>query len=258
MPSVASVEDVLDVYLRHRPVHPYGIADVVQFPDGAAWWREGEAVVGVVPVPGSPVPVVYAVAHDRPTDAATLDLLDTLGAELPERFVVHGPRGLDERLSGRYRTLWRNDYVKLALEDATALPVRDPRVRVLDRADLRALHDLYATDEHAGDFFHAGLLDTGAYVGVDGEEGRLDAAAGIHVIDREHGVVALANVATRPERRRRGLGRAVVATLVHRLREQVDVVGLNVRDENVAARRLYEALGFRQVTEYAEAELAVG
>lgn len=257
MADRASLEDVLDVYLRHREVHPYGIADVAQFPDGASWWRDGDAVVGVVPVPGSPVPVVYAVAHDAATDAATLALLDQLTDVLPERFVVHGPRGLDRRLAGRFEARWVNDYEKLALVDADEVPPRDARVRVLTRADVAALEALYATDDHAGDFFHAGLVDTGSYVGIDddGEDGQLVAAAGIHVIDRTHGVVALANVATRPDRRRQGLARAVVATLVRRLQREVHTIGLNVRDDNPGAARLYRSIGFAQVTTYAEAEL---
>jgi predicted GNAT family acetyltransferase len=81
------------------------------------------------------------------------------------------------------------------------------------------------------------------------------AAAGVHLADPRCGVAAIGNVATHPEHRRQGLARRVLATLCHRLLGDVDVVGLNVRRDNHAARALYEALGFITLTGYEEAEL---
>lgn len=261
MPDRAPLDDpadVLSVYTRDPGIHVYGIADVVQLWSVSRWWRDGDGVVGVMDLPGSEVPVLYAVAatdDPRSADAATLDLLAALSPGLPERFVIHGPRGLDQRLSPAYTAIWCNDYLKMQLTRPELLPPVHPDVEVLgavDRADLEAL---YASDPHAGDFFHPGLLDTGHYVGLR-IGGELVATAGVHVVEPAHGVAAVANVATAPDHRRRGYGSAVVASLLHRLLEEIDVVGLNVREANAGARRVYERLGFEVVARYAEAELS--
>jgi ribosomal protein S18 acetylase RimI-like enzyme len=232
-------------------VHPYGIADVAQLWDRSRWWVERDAVVGVMDLPGSAAPVLYAVST---ATAPTLSLLRSLAPELPDRMTATGPRGLAAALADVYDARFSTPYWKLHLAEARRLPPADPRTEVLGSADLPALLELFSTDPVAGDFFHPGLLGTGLYLGRrDG--GALVSVAGLHVIDEANRVAAIGNVATHPAHRRRGHARAVVATLCHRLLERVDVVGLNVREVNVAARDLYLGMGFRLALPYEEAEL---
>lgn len=249
---VETPEAVLEVYRRHRGVHVYGIADVAQLWHASRWWRAGRAVVGVLEVPGASVPIVYAIAAED--DPATLDLLEELAPQLPSGFLVHGPRGVDDRLSPAYVATWRRDYLKLELSHPQRLPPSDPTVTVLGPDDVEDLEALYGLDPIAGDFFHAGLLASGHYAGR-WHDGVLVASAGVHVVDRDHGVAAIANVTTHPDHRRHGYGTAVVATLVRRLLAELDVIGLNVREANADARRFYERLGFAVVSRYVEAEL---
>ena len=207
-------------FTRDRAVHPYGLADVQQLWNVSRWWVVGEAAVGVMHLPGSPVPVLYAVsARDA---EGTLELLERLAVagRLPPRFVVTGPRGLTERLtrSGQRRALG------------------------------------------SGDFFHPDLLATGGYLGLYAKPptaGAMVATAGIHVIDPVNRVAAIGNVATHPDHRARGLARHVTSTLCHRLLTEVDVVGLNVTPGNLPARRLYDRLGLVEVLAYEEAELSI-
>ena len=239
---------------RDRDAHPYGIADVEQLWHRSRWWRREDAVVGLLDVPGSQLPVGYAItarAH-----GATLDLLHDLADAdlLPAAVVVTGPPGLGERLAGRYRARWTRDYLKMALPPAAMIPAPDPRVRTLAPTDLPGLHALYDTDAAAGDFFHPGLLATGCYLGVE-VAGELVASAGVHVLDRVNGVAAIGNVATAPSHRGRGLGRLVTSALCDRLRREVPTIGLNVAVDNPAARRLYRRLGFVEVLPFEEAEL---
>lgn len=260
--SVSDPHAVLDVYLRHPAIHPYGIADVVQLFDDARWWRRGDALLGLLDLPGSELPVIYAIAAE---DAAgTLELLADLErrGHLPDRFVMTGPVGISAALARTRSAVWRRDYEKLAFPADRPPPAGDSRVRTLGRADLPALEALFATDPAAGDFFHPGLLDTGHYLGVDlaNADGPADgvglaAAAGIHVIEPGHGVAAIGNVVTQPAMRGRGLATAVVSALTARLRTRVDTVGLNVTLANATAGRLYRRIGFVPVLDYEEAEL---
>jgi ribosomal protein S18 acetylase RimI-like enzyme len=253
---------VLDVYHADRAVHPYGIYDVANLWHTSTWWVDGPAVVGLLDLPGSPVPVVYAVSASA--DDTTLRLLAVLASRLPPRFVITGPRGLTDRLAASYAAVWSAPHVKMHLVDSSALPAVPSTVDVLARSDLDALEWLFRVDPQAGTFFHPSLLDTGYYVGVwDGpaavdhgvQRPELVAVAGVHVVDPRHGVAALGNVSTHPRHRRRGLARATVGALCRRLLADVDVIGLNVRADNVAGRALYRGLGFVEVAVYEEAEL---
>lgn len=247
---------LLALYDRDRDAHPYGIADLEQFWDVSRWWRRDDAVVGLVELPGSVLPVGYAIAPRA--SGTTLQLLEDLCAHdlLPPRFVITGPPGLARRLAPGYRAERTSSYLKLALPTSAPPIPADPDARRLGADDLAALHRLYATDPTAGDFFHPGLLDTGCYLGIE-VAGELAATAGVHVLDPVNGVAAVGNVVTAPMHRGRGLARRVTGALCHQLSNQVSTIGLNVAPDNHAARRVYERLGFVEVLRFEEAELTL-
>ena len=122
---------------------------------------------------------------------------------------------------------------------------RAPETRAarLGDADVSALERLYADGESSGeapDFF-------GIYQGSD-----LLAAAGTHLLSPDEGAAAIGNIYTRRDRRGRGLGRIVTASVMREL-AGVETVGLNVRADNAPAIRLYESLGFTRHCEFYEA-----
>ena len=244
-------QTILEVYRRHPHLHPYGIADVAQLWDRSRWWRAGDGVVGLMDLPGSPEPVLYAIAVE-PEPA--LELLARLEPALPSQMMATGPPGLAERLARTFAPDFVTPYVKMHLAQPAALPDADDEVEVVAQRDLPAIEVLFEMDPLAGDFFHPGLLDTGFYLGL-WRDGVLAAVGGIHVIDEAHGVAAIGNVTTHPRWRRRGLSTRVVATLCRRLLERVPVVGLNVRQDNPAALGLYATLGFETILPYEETRL---
>lgn len=83
--------------------------------------------------------------------------------------------------------------------------------------------------------------DAYSFVGVfDGE--RLVGYAGMTAVLDEGDVT---NVAVHPDHRRRGLGRTLVTALVAEAeRRGLSLLHLEVREGNLAARSLYETLGF--------------
>lgn len=255
LPRPAPVVDpapVLAVLERDPHAHVYGIADVHQLWAVSRWWQDGTAVAGLLDLPGSPVPVLYAVTVHEPD--RTLALLHRIAPCLPNRFEVTGPPGTAAVFDGTRTVRWRTRYDKLGLLRPDRLPPADPRVVVLGHDDLPALTALLASDPASGEFFHAGLLDSGAYLGIE-EAGGFVAIAGIHVLDPVGGVAAIGNVVVAPHARRRGLGRAVVASLCHHLLGIVPTVGLNVAVGNAPARALYARLGFEVLAPYEGAEL---
>ncbi len=123
----------------------------------------------------------------------------------------------------------------------------------LGPSDLEALLELYA-DAYPDTHFEAVHLEKSILFGLrDGKE--LCAVAGLHVLSGAESVAMLGNIATRRDRRGRGLGRAVTAALMLELESRgIRHIGLNVHQDNEAARRLYLGLGFRERLLYEEAE----
>ena len=99
------------------------------------------------------------------------------------------------------------------------------------------------------------MLAGGVFCGAR-SGGRLVASAGTHVLSDLRGVAAVGAVYTEPTERSRGLGRAVTSAVVRRVLDRVPIVGLNVTVANVAARRIYDSIGFAAVHEYEEVVLA--
>jgi ribosomal protein S18 acetylase RimI-like enzyme len=248
-------EAVVAVFRRDRNVHPYGLCDLDEpYWSASTWWRRGDAVVGLLRLPGTGLPILYAVAVPS-AERGTLDLLGALADRglLPDRLVANGVLGLGRGLEPWFRAAWTSPHTKLWLADPALLPAPGSAV-VLGRGDVEDLGALFSTDPDAGDFFVPQLLDTGHYLGHR-EDGRLVAVAGVHAVSARHGVAAIGNVATHPAHRRRGHARRLVATLCHRLRREADVIGLNVKDGNEGAARLYRSIGFHPAVRYEEALL---
>ena len=133
------------------------------------------------------------------------------------------------------------------------LPRETGAVRLGD-ADISALERLYADGESSGespDFFYPAMVARGVFFGVY-EDDDLVAAAGTHLLSRHEGAAAIGNIYTRRDRRGRGLGRIVTASVMRELAD-VETVGLNVRAGNAAAIQLYESLGFTQHCPFYEA-----
>ena len=127
-------------------------------------------------------------------------------------------------------------------------------VQRLGPTDVTALKRLYADGEAAGespDFFYDSMVPSGVFFGIY-EGADLVAAAGTHLFAPDEHAAAIGNVYTRRDRRGRGLSRAVTKAVLHRLRH-LKTVGLNVRDDNVAAIRVYESLGFVKHCDFREA-----
>ena len=204
------------------------------------------------------LPIVHAVAEPR--EPATLGLVRALSAQLPRRFFVNLPVGYESVFADTHEIAGHGEYVKMQLDDAAGLEKFEiPGIERLGAEHTAEIEDFrakraYRDGEKAGGFFAPYMLEMFPWFGLR-EHGDLVSVAGVHVFSQRYGVAALGNVATTPARRGRGLGRAVCARLARELAARVPLVGLNVATSNTAARRCYEALGFRTVLRYEEAVL---
>lgn len=150
------------------------------------------------------------------------------------------------------RPIWR-----MALTPASFRADSVADVVSLDASDLAAVADLYedgwAHDE-GPTFFHESMLEQGTFRGIR-EGSAIIAVAGTHLFSSQLGVCTVGNVYTRRDRRRRGLGaRVTTAVVQHALAHGVSTIVLNVGQDNSAAQRVYERLGFHRHCEFFEGE----
>jgi ribosomal protein S18 acetylase RimI-like enzyme len=141
--------------------------------------------------------------------------------------------------------------LRMVLDATDARPASDvdaPIVR-LTSADIPALRALY---RHWNTSFDPLMLESGVYCGV--YEGRgLIAVAGTHAVSTRRGIAAIGGVFTHPDHRGRGLATGTTGAVVEEvLRQGVDLVVLNVREDNAPAIAAYRRLGFMPYHSYLE------
>ncbi len=114
-----------------------------------------------------------------------------------------------------------------------------------------ALKALFA-EAYPSNYFVPRMLESGKYLGYRIDD-RIVAVTGIHTSSDEYKVAVLGNITTHPDFRGQGLAGALTSRLLEELTAEDKLVCLNVQQDNAAAIRCYEKLGFVKVHEYAEA-----
>jgi ribosomal protein S18 acetylase RimI-like enzyme len=142
-----------------------------------------------------------------------------------------------------------------AFEPRRDLPALVRLLQVCFHEEIEAQDERWLTDigEMAGGNLIFGLLTrlvppgSGSMAGlVWYESGRLVGNVSLMRLSERSWVIA--NVATHPHFRRRGIGRQLMVAAIDRLRQRgAELAGLQVRVENQAAQALYRGLGFERV-----------
>ena len=250
---VTAPEELEEFYADHRAAHIYALVDLEPpFWEGSRWYRRDDAVAGVVALPNGEGLAVYSVSTKDPVGSS--QLVCELAPDLPAGLLITGPAHIEAKLEDVRPIIRMGPHVRYELADSTAVPPRRADIVDLGPSDEAEIQALYDSDPGAA-FFLPHMLVDAAFVGLR-VDGLLVAAAGTHVLSERQRIAAIGAVYTRPDHRGSGHGAAVTAGAIHRLGDRVDVVGLNVHADNVAARRIYEGMGFRPILDYAEAELA--
>lgn len=206
----------------------------------ARWWSSGDAVVLLYHRFDPPVLLAFG-----PPDAVR-PLLDEVAPE-PQLHLHVRPEIL-ALVRERHDVPAPKRMLRMSHDGDTPRGRLDPRITRLSAADLPLVEALYRDGEAHGerpDFFTAEMLSEGVYFGRRAGDA-LCAVAGTHLVAPSAGAAAIGNVYTRRDRRGEGLAGATTAAVLATLVEAgVRTIGLSVREDNAAARRVYERLGFR-------------
>lgn len=122
------------------------------------------------------------------------------------------------------------------------------RLTEADEPELRAFFER----AYPSNYFVPRMLQTGKYLGYK-DDGMIVAVTGVHTYAKQHKVAVLGNIATHPDFRGQGLASLLTSRLLEELTAEGNMVCLNVQQDNEAAIRCYEKLGFVKIHEYAEA-----
>ncbi len=120
-------------------------------------------------------------------------------------------------------------------------------IRVAEERDIKPMADLDRicfAEPWSEEAFKSDIMENDrAFYIVAEIDGRLAGYAGLWVIvDEGH----ITNVAVAPENRRKGIGRAIVATLIEVAEENgLNSFTLEVRESNLAAQALYREFKFK-------------
>jgi ribosomal protein S18 acetylase RimI-like enzyme len=195
-------------------------------------------------------PILFAAG-----DPCVLDALPDVAScllQIPDSFL--GP------LAQRFAVTWSRPMHRMSLRAAAFAAIEDTAgVEPLGEGHEDEIRRLFADGRATGeepDFFMRSQLHDGTFFGVR-VDGRLVSAGGTHLYSPTEGVGAIGNVYTRRSHRHQGHASRVTAAIASLLLTRgTSTIALNVKEENAAAIRVYERLGFRFHARFREGHAA--
>lgn len=113
-----------------------------------------------------------------------------------------------------------------------------------DAVELAKLHAACFAEGWNSEAFED-LLSRPTSLGIGVQSAGDDALTGFGLVQHVGGQAEILTIGVAPDRRCRGIGRDIIRALVRRLGERgAATLTLEVADDNLAARKLYESLGF--------------
>lgn len=190
---------------------------------------------------------------DVVTGIGRLAVEEELGLATPRRTELHLDAEAAERVASALgQRVFHSRGMRYYRLDGRPSAPPDDRCRRLDRDDLEAARSLFRA-HYDETIFSDWMLDQ-PFFGIF-EDAALVACGG--VISLADGIANIGNFLTRPDARGRGLAKAVAATLADALVDAgAEVITLGTTDDNLAACRVYEAMGFHCFDRRAQLGLA--
>jgi ribosomal protein S18 acetylase RimI-like enzyme len=243
----------LETFLqRESELHVYSLGDLDDFfwphTTWYGWEKAGTLREIVLVYSGQGLPTVVALSQNP---AAIRKLLREIVPLLPQSFYAHLSPGVEAALRSTHRLQSLGLHHRMIQRDASQVEHFDcssvVRLTADDRDDLIRLYG----ESYPGNWFDLRMMATRQYFGLR-VDNRLISVAGVHVYSEQHRVAAIGNVVTHPDHRNKGYGTLVTARLCQSLVETVELIGLNVKADNVPALACYRRLGFEIVAPFSE------
>ncbi len=256
---------VLDILSQDPAWAAYAIADLRPDLANHCRWHVAPDASGLALLYHGLAPPILLTAGSPEGVAAALS-----NANLPpELFLSVLPSHLPA-VQHHYQRVSPQKMVRMVLPPGKNIPAPTQPTRRLTPSDIDRLDALFHHGgAYAPDAFDSGQLKDGYFFGIEDCNGTLAAAGGTHIVFRSpnppltgaiqnassaicslhklisQGVAAIGNIYTRPDRRGQGYGKAVTTSITRALQQEgFSLFVLNVNEQNLVARSIYEKLGF--------------
>jgi ribosomal protein S18 acetylase RimI-like enzyme len=216
--DITQLKDRCDVKLlreNHEIMSVFALYKDLDFLAGAFWTRDSDSLQRIIVSYGETLQkanIVFICTNEQ------LELLEQVAAAVnpikERRMVIHD---------------------SLQLECEVVAP--SVRLTMSDIDEMREIYRLSGTPA-----WTPNALDYGPFFGVRNKEGELVSIAGVHFVT-EYGA-EIGNIATHPKYRRKGYAACCTAAVTKELLKGSACVFLHFFDDNIAAKKLYEKMGF--------------
>jgi RimJ/RimL family protein N-acetyltransferase len=193
-------------------------------------------------------PPTFLLFHDK-DPYYSKELLNSVKARLPDKFNVHLSPGLKD-VFGKENIIKDYGHNYRMILSGDPVIVRDDNIRRLKLSDLKKIKELYSI-AYPNNWFDSRMVETGKYFGYFKKD-KLIGISGIHVYSSAYRIAALGNITTHPDFRGLKIANKLTSVLCFDLKRSVDVIGLNVKSDNLAAIKCYENIGFKIRSSYDE------
>lgn len=233
----------------------YGIGDLDDFfwPDSLFYGlMDGNEVKAIsLLYTGLSIPCLLALSENPEEKKHLADLMASIVEDLPDQFYAHISPGISSAISNFYQLEHQGRFYKMILKNKERIDKLNCGEGVnLGEKDIAEIEELYRSS-YPENWFDRKMLDTQQYYGIRINR-KLVSIAGVHVYSPKYKVAALGNITTHPKWRGQGWGSQVTAKLCQSLARTVEIIGLNVKTDNIPAVRCYQKLGFEIIAEYDE------
>ncbi|MFX0076010.1 MAG: GNAT family N-acetyltransferase [Candidatus Hermodarchaeota archaeon] len=180
-------------------------------------------------------------------------MLEKIIEKLPDQFYCHYQGNFHEFFQPNYQMTSLGTHLKLSFQGelANLSAIDTSEVVHLTEEDLPNLLSLYQEAYPEG-YFVPYMLKSRKYYGVKVDK-KIISVAGVHVFSILYNIAVLGNITTHPDYRRKGLAKKCITRLLQSFGGEIDQIGLNVKEDNTIAIRIYKNLGFEVHSSYKEA-----
>ncbi len=171
---------------------------------------------------------------------------------LPNRFYCHYQKEFEPYFKERYRINTLGTHLKMKYGGSLSnLSISETISHFLFKEeDKNEIIEFYE-EAYPDGYFEPYMLQTGKYYGIK-VNNEIKSVAGVHVYSEKRRIAVLGNVATHPSMRGKGLAKSCIIKLLQSFNGKIDHIGLNVKENNYPALRLYQNLGFNIHSSYEE------
>jgi len=249
VPQITDLELIQERLEKDRYWTAYAIADLEpEHFQNTTWFQAADGSGLTLLYRGFSMPLVFCIEGTLHLDSILDEIDDILGQQV--RSITVSP-AMASQIKDHYKISSVRILIRMALKKPCFCPVQEIyKTTLLTPTHLNLLKELYREDPP--EFFLDRMIEEGIYYGIF-EDNHLIAVAGTHVLSLNHGIGMLGNIYTRADKRNHGYASHVTGAVSRRLIDLgIDTIALNVVEENHAAIRVYERLGYRNCCETVE------